>query len=238
MDHFLPAQEAQDSLNLAAAVAFDARGIGRGIGDQTPPQRRAVGAAHHDRVAALKIALHRCHARGQQTAALGQGLDGAGVHGDGAAGMQTGRDPTLSRACGRGGGGEPGALAAVPQPGDGVGRAAIGDHRGAPRLTGQTGRLDLGDHAAAAHLAARGPGHGLDRGRDLRHLGDEFRAAIDTGVGAVQAADVRQKNQTVGADHARHPRCQTVVVAKADLFRGHGVVLVDHRHGAVGQQRR
>ncbi len=44
------------------------------------------------------------------------------------------------------------------------------------------------------------------------------------------------RTKRVGADHRRDPGRKTVVVAEADLRRGDGVVLVDHRHGIELQQ--
>ena len=57
-------------------------------------------------------------------------------------------------------------------------------------------------------------------------------------IGGVEAVDVGQQHQHVGADHLRDARRQPVVVAEADFGRGDRVVLVDHRHGAQRQQLR
>ena len=56
-------------------------------------------------------------------------------------------------------------------------------------------------------------------------------------IGTVEPVDVRQQHQAVRAGHLRHACRQAIVVAVADLGRGHRVVLVDHRQRAELEQR-
>ena len=114
---------------------------------------------------------------------------------------------------------------------------ALGDAQMTARAHGDLGRGDLGLHAARTHLAADPARHRLDCGGDLEHPGNEFGVRVLVGIGGVQAVDVRQQHQTIGAHHLRHARGQPVVVAVADLGGRHGVVFVDHRHRAQRQQR-
>ena len=51
-------------------------------------------------------------------------------------------------------------------------------------------------------------------------------------IGGVQAVDIREQHQAIGARHLRHARGQPVVVAVANLGGRHGVVFVDDRDGA------
>ena len=61
--------------------------------------------------------------------------------------------------------------------------------------------------------------------------------AAAAGRRRVEAVDVGQQHQAVGAHHAGDAGGEAVVVAVADLGGGHRVVLVDDRDGALGQQR-
>ena len=70
----------------------------------------------------------------------------------------------------------------------------------------------------------------------LPDFGDQGGAGVALGVGGVEAVDVGQQHQRIGADHLGHAGGQPVVVAEADFRRGHRVVLVDDRHGAELQQ--
>ena len=55
-------------------------------------------------------------------------------------------------------------------------------------------------------------------------------------VRRVQAVDVRQQHQTIGAHHLGHSRRQPVIVAVTNFGGRHRVVFVDHRHRPQGQQ--
>ena len=56
-------------------------------------------------------------------------------------------------------------------------------------------------------------------------------------IGGVQAVDVGQQHKLVGLHHLGDARGETIVVTEADLGGRHGVVLVDHRDAADGEQR-
>ena len=86
MDHFFPAQKAQDSLNFITMVTFDPFRIGSGIGAQTAPQGGTIGALHHHGITTLKISRNLYHACGQQALASAQGLNRTGINGDGTIG--------------------------------------------------------------------------------------------------------------------------------------------------------
>ncbi len=55
-------------------------------------------------------------------------------------------------------------------------------------------------------------------------------------IGRIQPVDVGQQDQRLGAHQLRGARRQAVIVAVADLFGDHRVVLVDDRHAAQGKQ--
>ena len=73
------------------------------------------------------------------------------------------------------------------------------------------------------------------RGRLAPHVGEQPGPGLP-GVAVVQAVDVGQEHERVGADQVGDQRGQPVVVAEPDLLGGDGVVLVDHRQHAQGQQ--
>ena len=58
------------------------------------------------------------------------------------------------------------------------------------------------------------------------------RVRIERRRRGVEAVDVGEQHEEVGADHGRDAGGEAVVVAVADLARRDGVVLVDDRHGA------
>ena len=59
---------------------------------------------------------------------------------------------------------------------------------------------------------------------------------VSAGVGGVEAVDVREQQQTVGADHFGHAGGQAVIVAEADFGGGDAVILVDHGDAAEAEQ--
>ena len=65
---------------------------------------------------------------------------------------------------------------------------------------------------------------------------NQFRVRVGAGRRVVEAVDVRQQDQQIGARHGGDARGEAVVVAVADFVGGDGVVLVDHRHRAPFQQ--
>ena len=68
--------------------------------------------------------------------------------------------------------------------------------------------------------------------------GMKLASGFEVGIGRVQAVNVGEQHQAIGARHLRHARGQPIVVAVADLGRGNRVVLVDDRDRAETQQRR
>ena len=62
------------------------------------------------------------------------------------------------------------------------------------------------------------------------------RVGAATGRSIIETVDVGQQHQKIGADHGGDARGQPIVVAVTNFVGGHGVVLVDHRHGAPLQQ--
>ena len=64
------------------------------------------------------------------------------------------------------------------------------------------------------------------------------RRGIAPRIGRVQAVEIGQQHEQGSADVVRHERGEAVVVAVADLVGGDGVVLVDDRDGAEGEQPR
>ncbi len=93
-------------------------------------------------------------------------------------------------------------------------------------------RLDFRRHAAAADVGARFPRHSLHVVGDRRDQRDVFSARIAGRVGRVKPVHVRQKDQCIGHDQLRDPRCQAVIIPVADLLGGNRVVLVDNGNHA------
>ena len=92
--------------------------------------------------------------------------------------------------------------------------------------------FDLGAHAAARQVRAGAARHRLDRRRDALDCRDVPRRRVARRRRRVEAVDVGEQHEEIGADHRRDARCEAVIVAVADLRGRDGVVLVDHRHGA------
>ena len=90
-------------------------------------------------------------------------------------------------------------------------------------------------HAAAADVAARAADVHAGQLGHRRDLGDELGAGA-AGLAGVEPVHVGEQHERVGVDDVRHQGGQPVVVAEADLVRGHGVVLVDDRHHVERQQ--
>ncbi len=115
--------------------------------------------------------------------------------------------------------------------------AAGGDDHGGAGSGGDLAGLELGLHAAAGVRGGGVAGHRLDRGGDALDRVDEFGVGVGDRRGGVEAVDVGQQDEQVGAHHGGDAGREAVVVAVADLAGGDGVVLVDHRHGAKSEQR-
>ncbi len=69
------------------------------------------------------------------------------------------------------------------------------------------------------------------------HLRDVLRGGIALRIGGVKSVDIGEQNQAIRFHHAGDARGQPIVVAETNLGRGHGVVFVDHRHGAEREER-
>ena len=79
------------------------------------------------------------------------------------------------------------------------------------------------------------PSRTCARSASLRTSATQLRAALARVV-VVDAVDVGQQHQHVGAHQMRDERGEPVVVAEADLVGGDRVVLVDDRDDAERQQ--
>ena len=101
---------------------------------------------------------------------------------------------------------------------------------------GDLAGLDLGAHAAARKLGRRAAGHRLDRRRDRRDDRDMPGIRAGEGRGGVEAVDVGEQHQQVGAGHGGDAGGEPVIVAIADFGGCDGIVLVDHRNGAQIEQ--
>src|SRR5262249_56907170 len=90
--------------------------------------------------------------------------------------------------------------------GGGAGRAHEGGAGGGRDLAG----LDLRLHATAGEAGARGTRHGFDLGRDFR----DQRNALGVGVrgrrAVIEAVDVGEQDQKIGAHHGGDARGETV----------------------------
>ena len=85
---------------------------------------------------------------------------------------------------------------------------------------------------------AGAPRHGVDLGRDSLDDRDQLaRVRVGGGRARCRARRYRRTARARSApDHGRDAGRQPVIIAIADLGRGDGVVLVDHRHGAKVEQ--
>ena len=114
--------------------------------------------------------------------------------------------------------------------------AAVGDHHMRAAGAGDARRLDLGAHAAARRLGSGAAGHRLDlRRQPLDHRNQPRRRTL-LRRRVVEAGDVGEQDQQIGARHGGDAGGEPIVVAVADLARRHRVVLVDDRHGAHRRQ--
>ena len=98
------------------------------------------------------------------------------------------------------------------------------------------GRLDLGVHAAARQFGFRRARHRLDLGCDGLHDRNQLCVGIAAGRRVIEAVDIGQQDQQIGARHGGDARGEAVIVAVADFVGGDRVVLVDHGHRAPFQQ--
>ena len=107
---------------------------------------------------------------------------------------------------------------------------AVADHRRDARRRGHVGGDHLRAHPPRAQRRGRVADLELLERLEVADLRDQRRGRVDARIGAVEAVDVRQQHQQIGADEHRHLRRQEVVVAEGDLVGRGRVVLVDHRH--------
>ena len=49
-------------------------------------------------------------------------------------------------------------------------------------------------------------------------------------IALVQAVNIRQQQQCIGANHLCHPGAKAIIVTKTDFFGCDTVVFIDHRH--------
>src|SRR5690606_4731554 len=174
------------------------------------------------------------HADGEQAAALLQDHGhGAGVDGERAARALEVGDPAIFGFEGQAVGHEEGAGAAAgEQAGEDVGLGSAGDEDAAAGAGGEPGGGDLGNHAAGGGDVGGAAGHGLDFRGDLFYDGDDLAGAVHVD----QAGCGGEDGQVLGVELAGHHGREGVVVAELDLGRADGVVFVDDRHGAVGEE--
>ncbi len=66
---------------------------------------------------------------------------------------------------------------------------------------------------------------------------DQLSLRIVTRIGCEQSLLVGQQQQLVGTAEHRRQRREIVVVTHFDFSGGDGIVLIDHRHNVVIQQR-
>ena len=237
MDHLGAATVAEDPFYFTGFVADDTARVGGGIGHQAAAGLTPLLDPDCHRIAALERAFYRLHTRRQQAPALEQRTPGAVVDNDGAARLERAGDPALAGGARRRGGDEPGRARTVFQRCKRPVHPALRDRHMAARRHRVLGRGDLGHHAAGGARRADVARHRLDLRRDALDSGDPACLRVVARVALVEAVDIREQDQQIGAHHHRDPRREPIVVAEADLVGGDRVVLVDHRHGAEREQR-
>ena len=236
VDHLRPAADAEDGHHVRRGAALDLFGVLGVVGDEAAADLVGVGAAHHHGIAAGELAVDPDHAGRQQAFAGAQRGDRAGVDGQRALRLQRARDPAFSRGDGIGRRQEPGAAAAI---GDRLQRMLDLARRDQHMRAGRgrdLRRLDLGVHAAARQFGFGRARHRLDFGGDGFHDRNQFCVGIGAGRRVVEAVDVGQQDQQIGARHGGDARGEAIIVAIADFVGGDRVVLVDDGHRAPFQQ--
>jgi hypothetical protein len=114
-----------------------------------------------------------------------------------------------------------------------AGGGDVGDDAGPG---GEAGGLQLAAHAAPA--ARRGPAGGGEDGRRHRRNGVDLLCRRHAArIGIIHAVDVGEQDQALGAHLGSDQGRQAIIVAHRQFLHGDGVVLIDHRHGAEGEQR-
>src|SRR3972149_2201830 len=97
MDHLGAATIAENRLDAFAVFANEPGGVLAVIGHEPASDFGAIGPTDDDRVTAREYAFHAHDADGQQALAAPKRGDGAGIHMDGALGLQAADDPFLAR---------------------------------------------------------------------------------------------------------------------------------------------
>ena len=220
--------EAQDPLKLLAAE-----------GHQAASDLAAITAQHPHGLMPLEPALHGPDAHRQQGGtAVDQGLGGAVIHLEGSLGQHRMGQPALAVPERGGAGMEQGADPLTSQQGLQHRRIpAIGQTHPHAAGGGDPGCGDLGTHSAGAPAAAaaRATPDLLQFG-EIAHLVDRTGLGVVAGITRIQAIDIGEQHQLLGADRHGHQGGEGVVVAETQLVGGEGVVLVHDRHHAPGQQ--
>ena len=114
------------------------------------------------------------------------------------------------------------------------GQIGSGEHHRNPRPGCDAGSVELGRHASGAHRGSSPVGLHLQVSR-VGDQGDAFGPRRRRWR-CVEAVDVGEQDECLGAYQFGDQRRQTVVVAEPDLAGGHRVVLVDDGHHPQRQQ--
>ena len=110
----------------------------------------------------------------------------------------------------------------------------VGDHHMGAAGGRDAAGLDLGAHAAARQFRGRAARHRLDLRRHALDDRDEPRIRIFLRRRGVEAPDIGEQDQKVGARHGGDAGGEPVIVAVTDLAGRDRVVLVDDGDGPHG----
>ena len=240
MDDFVAAAEAEHGLDVRAAAAHDAPRVGIRIGGHAARHLRALGAQHADGVAALETALRAASRR----PAAGCGRRAA----------PRSAPASICTRAGRAAGCRRSTACAPPPASSAAGTRCSARLPASSRFSGCRwcpAAMHMWQPAPTAIFAAailvampplptaeaEPPAIASISRRDALDLGMNSGRGVAVGIAGVQAVDVGEQHQAVGARHLRHARGQPVVVAVADLGGRDRVVLVDDRDRAQRQQR-
>mmetsp|Transcript_28776 Transcript_28776/g.54627 ORF Transcript_28776/g.54627 Transcript_28776/m.54627 type:complete len:380 (-) Transcript_28776:901-2040(-) len=172
---------------------------------------------------------------GQQAVAARQGARGPGIKGHCAARLHC-RDPAFARRLRILSGGEPCGIGPVFQRGERTVGRTVADRHGTARSGGCLGRHQLGLHPALGQARACIPSLRLNLGGNGVDGVIAFCRRIIARIGGIEPVHIRQEHQHICPDRGRNLGGQPVIVAKADLVRGHGVIFVHNRQGAKADQ--
>ena len=236
--HHRTGGEPQRRLDGVGFQAADRPGVGGIIADQAARQLQPRLVAQHHAVALFEPAVDGADACRQQALAPSHRCRRAGVQAQRSGRGQRSGDPGLVGCGRRGGRRDDGGQSPILDGLQGSGSGAQGDQGRAAGGAGDPRRGQLGGHAADSNPGADvGPaGHGFDLGRQLGDAGHMPGAGIVAWIGGVEAIDIGQQHQRLGAHQLGHPSREPVVVADPDLLGDHRVVLIDHWDHAQAQQ--